>query len=192
MTLQAKDLRLKNLLSYAGQTVYVMGIRQSTHYMIPSHNIELGYFTDSVGFERRENDPDLAPIALTSEWLERAGGYLEKGNAWWTIPLPDNEELGVTSHLRYCKGICFVEQILHQGFTQSKAAKIITHHEAKHGPIEDDDKFGMAMRKNSIQIERSIRYVHDFQNVWHSLTGTELTLKEARDGREIHKGEQRP
>lgn len=63
--MQAKELRIGNILIYNEQTVRVMGIS--------GRKIELGYFTDSLGFERNIDDPNLKPIALTTEILEKAG-----------------------------------------------------------------------------------------------------------------------
>lgn len=71
--MKATDLRIGNLLEYAGQPVYVLGIQQATEFMGDSHHLDLGYYTDSVGFERHENDQDLRPLPLTEEWLKRFG-----------------------------------------------------------------------------------------------------------------------
>jgi hypothetical protein len=136
----------------------------------------LSYIKDGNKPKYKER-PVYQPMPLTEVWLSKFGAFKKEGDAWWTLPLPDMKELGQTSNLRICKGIVFVEQVLHQGMTQVRAAKIIVEHEAKHGEI-DDDKFHMILRRNSICVERSIEYVHQLQNLYFALTGSELTLKE--------------
>lgn len=71
--MKASELRLGNLLNYVDQTVYVLGVRQCTEFMLPRHNLELGYFKDSIGFERSEFDENIQPIPLTEEWLLKFG-----------------------------------------------------------------------------------------------------------------------
>lgn len=70
--MDARELRIGNLLQYSVTTVYVLGIHQAAT-LAKSHTIDLGYYTDSVGFERHENDEQLSGIPLSPEWLERLG-----------------------------------------------------------------------------------------------------------------------
>ena len=66
--MDAKELRIGNLLSYVNQKVIVLDIVTRKGY-----DVELGYFTDSVGFERKLSDKDVEPIPLTEEWLLKFG-----------------------------------------------------------------------------------------------------------------------
>lgn len=88
--MKASELRLMNLLNYLEETVYVLGVRQNNEYMLPSHNLELGYFVDSVGFERNENDPDIHPIPLTEEWLLKFGFEVYSDYSFRNFRLPEN------------------------------------------------------------------------------------------------------
>lgn len=60
----ATELRVGNLLNYCGNTVTVMEI-------LRNNRVELGYFTDSIGFVRSLNDENIKPILLTEEWLKK-------------------------------------------------------------------------------------------------------------------------
>jgi hypothetical protein len=68
-----KELRRFNMLHYCDKPVYVLGIHPATEFMGQSHHLELGYYLDSVGFQRHQNDENLKPIALDSSILIRAG-----------------------------------------------------------------------------------------------------------------------
>ena len=61
--LQANELRIGNWVKYEGQDVLVMELYRN--------DLELGYFSDSIGFNRKYTE--INPIPLTEEWLERLG-----------------------------------------------------------------------------------------------------------------------
>lgn len=114
-------------------TVTVMAIGQ--------HSATLGYFTDSIGFEREYTDADFPkPIPLTPEWLERAG--FEK------------------------KVDGFISTKWHIGIN----------------PVTQDYLFDVTWLSN---FDRpfyrnghfKIDYVHQLQNLYFALTGTELEFK---------------
>ena len=60
----ATELRVGNLLNYCGNTVTVMEI-------LRNNRVELGYFTDSIGFVRSLDDENIKPIPLTEEWVTK-------------------------------------------------------------------------------------------------------------------------
>lgn len=65
--MEARELRIGNLLDYYGQTVIVLDIKRN-------QNIECGYFNDSIGFERKLTEKHSPkPIPLTEEWLLKFG-----------------------------------------------------------------------------------------------------------------------
>jgi len=64
-TLTSQELRIGNLLQYFTQSVFVIGIKKDT--------VELGYYSDSIGFERFIENSDLNPIELSPELLIRLG-----------------------------------------------------------------------------------------------------------------------
>ena len=61
--MEAKELRIGNYVSYATQETLILDITR-TH-------AELGYYMDSVGFERKYHE--FRPIPLTEEWALRLG-----------------------------------------------------------------------------------------------------------------------
>ena len=65
--MEARELRIGNLVEYEGQTVIVM----ATSNHVNKWDLELGYFKDSVGFQRKINQ--VKPIPLTEEWLFEFG-----------------------------------------------------------------------------------------------------------------------
>jgi len=65
--MKSTELRQGNILDYYGQIVIVLEIKRN-------ENIELGYFTNSIGFERKlteKHSPKQIP--LTEEWLLKFG-----------------------------------------------------------------------------------------------------------------------
>ena len=66
------ELRIGNHLNYANQQVYV---RKLSLY----NKLELGYFTDSIGFERETSDRHLSPIPLTEQHLIDFGFTCNEG-----------------------------------------------------------------------------------------------------------------
>lgn len=64
--MKANELRLGNFVDNCGTECFVMGIYKD-------NKVELGYFTDSVGFVRSLDDKNINPITLTEEWLKRFG-----------------------------------------------------------------------------------------------------------------------
>lgn len=67
--MEAKELRIGNLLQYCNQTVHVMCIQT----LSDKYDVELGYYVDSVGFQRKLSDKDVKPIPLTEDWLVKLG-----------------------------------------------------------------------------------------------------------------------
>ena len=65
--MEAKNLRIGNLLHYQEQIVQVM----ATSNHVNKWDLELGYFKDSIGFQRKIDD--VKRIPLTEEWLIRLG-----------------------------------------------------------------------------------------------------------------------
>ena len=61
--MEAKELRIGNYVSYATQETLILDINR-TH-------AELGYYMDSIGFERKYHE--FRPIPLTEEWLLKFG-----------------------------------------------------------------------------------------------------------------------
>lgn len=80
--MRASELRIGNLISYAGQHVIILGIHRSSEFMVPVHYIELGYYTDSIGFQRKETDEEVRPIPLTEEWLIKFGFNKTDGDTY--------------------------------------------------------------------------------------------------------------
>lgn len=68
------DLRIGNLLANRDLTCHVKAVGETM--------MELGYFTDSVGFLREYDDEDITPIPITEDWLINFGFYLNKEGYW--------------------------------------------------------------------------------------------------------------
>lgn len=64
--MKASELRIGNIISFCGNFVYVLSVSRSNF-------LELGYYTDSIGFERHVTDSNLSEIPITEEWLIRFG-----------------------------------------------------------------------------------------------------------------------
>jgi len=64
----ASELRIGNYVNYAAEKVIVL---QTSIKSRNKWDVELGYFEDSIGFERMITE--IQPIPLTEEWLLRFG-----------------------------------------------------------------------------------------------------------------------
>ena len=158
-----QELRIGNYVLWQGKIVEVISIMPRWACVRD----------DEVTFSRSYEEFQSVPI--TEEWL-REFGFI--GDVWLDKTFPDSSELGTITKMSYNNGIVFIKQKLLQGVTQSDASKIIIEYEEKFGPIEDDDKFGIPMLNNMVQIERRIKHVHTLQNLYFALTGEELKRKE--------------
>jgi hypothetical protein len=67
----ASELRIGNYVNYAAEKVIVL---QTSIKGRNKWDVELGYFEDSIGFERMITE--IQPIPLTEEWLLKFGFYL--------------------------------------------------------------------------------------------------------------------
>ena len=95
--MEAKELRIGNKVKYLDVDVFIMGIS--------NHKVELGYFTDSIGFTRSFNE--IEPIPLTQERLDdfnidEYGTYYQAGADSWSL-VDDFHGGGVTIYLGNCK-----------------------------------------------------------------------------------------
>jgi hypothetical protein len=80
MELKASDLRIGNKLNYCGQECHLMAIYKN-------NEIELGYFTDSVGFIRKIDDKDISPIPILEDKLFEA--VFVENKYEYSIPISD-------------------------------------------------------------------------------------------------------
>jgi len=65
--MEARELRQGNILDYYGQECIVLEILKNDY-------VEFGYFTDSIGFNRKLTEKHSPkPIPLTEEWLLKFG-----------------------------------------------------------------------------------------------------------------------
>lgn len=140
--IQANKLRVGNVLMYHALTVTVMAIGQ--------HSATLGYFRDSIGFEREYTDADFPkPIPLTPEWLQRAG-FVKEFDDVYSIGLPTGD--GVDLLLEW--GDCSLRR----------------NHVGKEKKKGDKNPYDYAYIK-------SPKYVHQLQQLYFSLSGKELEFK---------------
>ena len=65
--MKVNELRIGNRLSYEGSDCIVLAV--ASHVF--DWDLELGYFPDSIGFQRKIED--VKPIPLTEEWLFKFG-----------------------------------------------------------------------------------------------------------------------
>ena len=117
--MKASELRIGNLISYCNQPVNIMGLNNEC--------VELGYFIDSIGFERELPNNDIQPIPLTEEWLEKFGFKVHNEKAY-----------------------------LLQNYT-----------------VDLNGNFWIINHK----LSGNIKYAHQLQNLYFSLTGKELEIK---------------
>ena len=69
--MKANELRIGNLLDYYGTTCFVLELLINDY-------AEFGYFTDSVGFNRKLTEKHSPkPIPLTEQWLFKLGAVKE-------------------------------------------------------------------------------------------------------------------
>ena len=64
--MEVNELRIGNFIDNYAQQCIVMGIYNG-------NKVELGYFTDSIGFIWSLDDIGIKPITLTEEWLLKFG-----------------------------------------------------------------------------------------------------------------------
>jgi hypothetical protein len=141
----AKELRVGNILEYHGQQVIVLEIKRNS--------AEFGYFTDSIGFERLYTDSDFPkPIPLTEERLVELGAKtLSHKNILNShiIDLGRNRILSVSVQVgNTCVWLCEVNPT---------------------NPKEITDLVCVFNQDYDGEL-----FVHTIQNIYHSITGTEL------------------
>jgi hypothetical protein len=87
--MEAKELRIGNYVNYVNQKVNVLQISVEGRN---KWDVELGYFEDSIGFERLFNE--IQPIPLTEEWLLKFGAtktpYEDDSNDYYCVIRHDN------------------------------------------------------------------------------------------------------
>src|SRR6056297_2885909 len=76
--MKVNELRIGNLVKYEGLNCLVLAV--ASH--VVDWDLELGYFPDSIGFQRKIKD--VGPIPLTEEWFFKCGftPYGNLGNDW--------------------------------------------------------------------------------------------------------------
>lgn len=135
--LQAKDIRIGNLVNWKGTPCLIEGIQRMADADVEP--ARTGYTVDLLHNGEIIQTPwveDIEPIPITSEWLERMGfkdgGPHDGGEHSWRIP---DFEFGY-----------------------------------------DGRSFYFYDGNNCVQVSDS-SFVHQLQNLYHALTGEELTIK---------------
>ena len=76
--IKATELRIGNYLSNCDQTVIVLSIAREYE----KHDVELGYFKDSIGFNRNLKDKNIYPIELAHDWFLKLGFFCHDFNTY--------------------------------------------------------------------------------------------------------------
>ena len=156
------DIRVGNLIAYDKEIICVTASRISW----------LDNFKDYAFYEG---------IPLTPEILEKAGF---EGDIWKKKSLgrdmcgPDGTYdliVAMSNGNQYCAPM--IDSSTGDGFTIQEAAAIQKEYSEKHPseePIPDNSFCPYKMGNKTVL--RPIKYVHELQNLFHALTGTELTI----------------
>lgn len=80
--MKANELRIGNYVNYATQTTIVLDVLRS--------HAELGYYSDSIGFEREYTE--FRAIPLTEQWLLDFGFYTDNDSWFYSLDFDDKQE----------------------------------------------------------------------------------------------------
>lgn len=140
--MKANDLRIGNYINYCNENVIVLSLIALNRRL---WDVELGYFTDSIGFERSFDDENINPIPLTEEWLLKFGFKLDEDYGNWH--LSDYDIYSIKKDY-YRKAVCGI-----------KEGVVVWYFGAS------DDYYSWTQK---------LEFVHQLQNLYFVLTNEEL------------------
>lgn len=155
--IQANELRIGNLIEMDGMPLTVTSI--TNEYVGVNEGFLLDIFAKG--------------IPITVEWLLKSGFGKKENDAWFRLcaeesPCPISFSINITK-----SGICHIcieQGNSGQGMTIKQAYEI----QMDHSDMPDS----AFILENSIIVLNPIQYVHQLQNLYFTLTGTELNLKQ--------------
>jgi len=111
-----------------------------------------------------QNEMEFIPVLLSQGWLK----YFQfEVGIWSRIKLSEDTYLSLGQSENKTFYACIIEQIIQDGISVHKASEI----KKEHG-----EECGVVMKDNSVVL-RPIKYVHELQNLYHTLKGKELQLQ---------------
>lgn len=149
--IQPQELRIGNYVNHDNSTTQVTSIE--------FNRLHTQLFSSL-------NHEEVEPIELTEEWLVKLG-FIKDNGSWYKLPLPE-----------LCGGqITYI-------VTEGKIFGLVCENEQSFGCKEVaelynelKEEFNYIPKTSDIWIN-NIKYVHHIQNLYHSLSGQELTIKE--------------
>jgi len=144
--MEAKELRIGNYVKYATQETLVLDLLR-TH-------AELGYYKDSIGFERKYDE--FKPINITDEYL------LNLGFENWGLGTQWNNEY--ESYVRYVR---------HNDLDGTSNFEI--HYvKSTYGNTEHYQYIISCDEDDRLNWGEDLEYIHQLQNLYFALTNKEL------------------
>lgn len=165
MSIQANELRIGNLV----KCLFNEGAITELH----ANSATVKLLSGKIDIDVYDH---LHPIPLTPELLEKCG-FVQDNGAWWTlnIPLPEGYTYpGGYFHFTYCSNILGIEFYGGRGVSLEEAVDI----------LKGEKERGRNITASSFQLDIetqiwppiSVSSLHQLQNLYFALTGTELQI----------------